>query len=468
MAIRCLFENAVAISPEIDNFFLRGISDLGGNDLKPNRINNETAFTILMPGVELDYGDAPDPVSTTPGRYPVRHINDGARHAISGNVAILGASVDPDSDATPVPGADSDSDDGITFGSALNPLGLFNHHIATNVTVVMNSPGFVDGWIDFNGDGDWTDPGEQILTSVEFTADALTRSFDVTIPANTPVPTSAITSYARFRSSSVGGLQPIGLAVDGEVEDYKVTIVPGTPPTAVNDSYTINEDGTLTTTDAAGTITPNFRIDDGVAANDTDPDGGPFTIVPVSVPPQVTLIGTGGLFTLQPAPDFNGQFTMTYRVSDGVLVSNNIGTVTFTVREVNDAPTANNDTITSPEDTVLLIASSTLFNNDLRGPANESGQTLSISAVTPLSANGGSVSLVAGQITYTPPADFSGIDTFTYTITDNGTTAGVPAPLSSTATVTINVQDRNDPPTAGGDTLTVNEDSSARLPRPRC
>ncbi len=273
-------ENAVAITPEVDNYFLRGISDLAGNDLKPNRINNETSFTILMPGVELDYGDAPDPLNTTPGRYPSRHANDGARHAISQNSVFLGATVDADGDATPTPNADGDiGDDGVTFGSNLNPSGLFNRFISTDVVVTLSSPGFVDGWIDFNADGDWDDPGEQVITSQEFVAGQLTRTFKVTVPANAPVPATIVSSFARFRSSSVGGLLPTGLATDGEVEDYKVTIVPGTPPTAVNETYTINEDGSLTTVDANGTITPSFRIDDGVVANDTDPEGGPFIVV---------------------------------------------------------------------------------------------------------------------------------------------------------------------------------------------
>lgn len=457
-------ENAVAISSEIDNFYLQGISDLAGNELKPNRINNETSFTILMPGVELDYGDAPDPFTTTPGRYPTRHINDGARHAISQNAALLGAVVDADSDAIPTPLADGDTgDDGITFGSALNPAGLFNRNILTTVTVAMNSPGFVDGWIDFNADGDWTDPGEQVLTSVEFQASALTRTFQITVPANAPIPATATTAFARFRSSSVGDLLPTGLAVDGEVEDYKVTIVPGSPPTAVNDSYTINEDGTLTTTDATGTLTPNFKIDDGVAANDIDPDGGPFTIIPVSIPPEVTLIGVDGRFTFVPVANFNGSVLFTYRVSDGVLVSNNIGTATLTVREVNDAPTAVNDTFSSNEDVVLTLTSAQILANDSKGPANESAQTLTITGVSSLSSQGGTVSLVSGQITYTPPTDFSGNDLITYTISDNGTTAGLPAPLSSTGTITITVRDKNDKPIAGADTLQASEDSPASI-----
>ncbi len=462
-------ENAVAISSEIDNYYIQGISDLGGNDLKPNRINNETAFTILMPGVELDYGDAPDPFSTTSGRYPTRDVNDGARHAVDQGRAILGVNVDADADGQPTVNGDGDTnDDGVVFGSAINPQGLFNRNISTQITVTLSSPGFVDGWIDFNADGDWTDPGEQIFTSEEFTDSSLTRTFNVTVPSTAPVQTVATTAFARFRSSTVGGLQPTGLAVDGEVEDYKITIVPGTPPVAVDDTYTINEDTTLNTTDATGNSTPGFRSDDGVAANDQDIEGGPFTIIPVNVPPTITLNPAfDGRFLFTPVQNFNGTVTFTYRVSDGVLVSNNIATATIIVREVNDPPTASDDTATTNEDAVLTLTAASVLTNDA-APSFETNQTLSIFSVQPVSQQGGSVALVSGQIVYTPRPDFSGVDRIVYTITDNGTTAGVPAPLTATATVVITVNDKNDAPTPGTDPITATEDMQQRFKRLYC
>ncbi len=44
-----------------------------------------------MPGVELDYGDAPDPVSTTQGRYPTLKDNNGARHVVTSTGPMLGS-----------------------------------------------------------------------------------------------------------------------------------------------------------------------------------------------------------------------------------------------------------------------------------------------------------------------------------------------------------------------------------------
>ena len=53
------------------------------------------------------------------------------------------------------------------------------------------------------------------------------------------------------------------------------------------------------------------------------------------------------------------------------------------------------------------------------GPANESGQTLTITAVT--QGTHGSVAIEAGKVRYIPTdANYNGSDSFTYTIRDNG------------------------------------------------
>ena len=461
---------ATVISPEIDSFFLRGVADLAGNLLKPNQINNETRFTILMPGVELDYGDAPDPLGSIHGRYSTLHANDGARHVV-GSVALLGSTITSDADGQPTPTANGDAgDDGVVFGAILTTPGVFNRNTLTPVEVTLSSAGFVDAWIDFNADGDWDDPGEQILTSAQFTAGNLTQTFYVAVPATAPDLGVSTRTFARFRSSSVGGLATTGLAVDGEVEDYAVTIVPGTPPQAVNDTYVLNEDPLVAfqTTDPTGNVTPGFTIDDGVAANDL-PNGNnkqlSVTLVsgPTSAQPGSFQLNANGTFSYRPLANFNGQDTFVYRVNDGVLGSNNLGTVTLTVREVNDQPLPGPDTLTLNENDVLDIDQSVLLANDKAGPDNESGQTLTITAVSATSARGGSVTLVGGRITYVPPANYSGSDSFTYTVTDNGTTAGVVTPLSAVGTVTLQIADKNNPPITVGKNLSAVEDTPATM-----
>ena len=460
-------ENAVSISPEVDNYFLRGVADLAGNLLKPNRINNETQFTILMPGVQLDYGDAPDPFTTTAGRYPTKHENDGARHVLASSAnspILLGSTITADANGTPTPDANGDSgDDGVTFDSATLPnRGKFNRNIFTSVTVTLSNPGYADAWIDFNADGDWDDPGEKILDTVRFNSGALTRTFQIKVPDTAPIPAGPTTTFARFRSSSTGGLIPTGLAVDGEVEDYAVIIVPGTPPTAVNDTYSFNEDSIFTTSDPNGSVTPGFLIDDGVAANDQDPEGGPLGVQVVTFPAHALTfnLNSDGTFTYQPVADFNGLDTFTYRPNDGVLTSNNIGTVTINVVTVNDAPVGGTDTQTTDEDVSLNLSESVLLANDTPGPANESAQTIRITGVSPLSDRGGSVNLISGRVIYTPPSNYSGADRFTYTVTDNGTSGGLAAPKSSVVVVNVTVLDKNDAPITVPKSGETNEDTA--------
>jgi VCBS repeat-containing protein len=63
-----------------------------------------------------------------------------------------------------------------------------------------------------------------------------------------------------------------------------------------------------------------------------------------------------------------------------------------------------------------------------------------------VTSQSGSVSITNGLLTYTPRADFSGIDTFVFTVTDNGVTGTLPDPRSVTRTMTVRVLDVNDPP----------------------
>jgi hypothetical protein len=87
------------------------------------------------------------------------------------------------------------------------------------VDVTASAVGMLDAWIDFNNDGDWSDPGEQV-----FASQALLAGLNVLKPI---VPADALaneSAVARFRFSSAGGLAPTGLARDGEVEDHVVAV----------------------------------------------------------------------------------------------------------------------------------------------------------------------------------------------------------------------------------------------------
>src|SRR5205085_454716 len=94
------------------------------------------------------------------------------------------------------------------------------------VTVnVQNAPNGarLDAWIDFNGDGSWGGPGEQIADGTAVTNGENAISFDV------PSWSVAGQIVGRLRLSTSGNLGVGGLAPDGEVEDFVVTALPAFP-----------------------------------------------------------------------------------------------------------------------------------------------------------------------------------------------------------------------------------------------
>lgn len=152
-----------------------------------------------------DYGDAPS-------YYPVLSSDNGAKHyAITG--FCLGSDLTAESDGQPSTGASLDDDDGVTFATDLTPGSLATIYVTTT-----NSLGSLNAWLDFNGDGDWADSDEQIISDVQLSSGTNTLVFQV------PSTAEEGTTYARFRYSTNTGLSYTGTATDGEVEDYLVVI----------------------------------------------------------------------------------------------------------------------------------------------------------------------------------------------------------------------------------------------------
>ena len=177
-----------------------------------------TNFNNSLAALGLDFGDAPAPFLTL--------LPDGARHVL-GSGLTLGATVDAEVNGQPDAAANGDGgdEDGVTFGAL---------QAGTNSTITVNAvvPGtaVLNAWIDFNNDGDWADTGEQIFADQAVVNG--TNTLTAAIPAGaTPGP-----AFARFRISSCGGHTFTGLARDGEVEDYAVTLVAAKASSSGRDS----------------------------------------------------------------------------------------------------------------------------------------------------------------------------------------------------------------------------------------
>jgi VCBS repeat-containing protein len=187
-----------------------------------------------------------------------------------------------------------------------------------------------------------------------------------------------------------------------------------TAPVAAGDSYSTSEDTLL-----------SISVP-GVLGNDTDSQNSTLTATLVTNPPHGTLVfNSNGSFSYTPAANYFGPDSFSYKVSDGNLESN-IATVSITVNSVNDAPSAVNDSATvaknSGANTINVLSNDTDTEND----------ALTVSSV--IQGAHGSVAVTNGgsNISYTPNANYTGSDSFTYTISDgNGGT--------STATVSVSV-----------------------------
>ena len=269
-----------------------------------------------------------------------------------------------------------------------------------------------DGLVDEAGAFDGLQPlgeAERLLFSVTFTAsqqgvavfssdpaDLLPAHDTLLFNVNQAIPTSQI-----------------------EYGTVQLTIEQGNPPVAVDDDYETDEDVPL-----------NISAEDGVLANDSDPDGNVISAVLVNgtTNGQLTLRPDGS-FVYTPAENFAGQDAFTYRATDGALFSN-IATVTIDVIPIDDAPVAVDDQYLIADDPPLIVsAEDGVLANDF----DAEGDPLSAVLVDEPS-HGELVFNSDGSFTYMPETDFVGRDTFTYQAIAGGKESNV-------ATVRIDVGD---------------------------
>jgi hypothetical protein len=157
--------------------------------------------------MEFDFGDAPSE------RYRTLFGQNGALHIYNPKV-YLGQLIDtevnaqPDHAATGDDNAGLDDEDGIKFTAPISA------GQTTTVEVQASCSGYLNAWMDFNNNGNWADPDEQIFKD-KFIPGGISL-----LPV--PIPSDAVPPpiFSRFRFSTEPGLYVVGIAIDGEVEDY--------------------------------------------------------------------------------------------------------------------------------------------------------------------------------------------------------------------------------------------------------
>ena len=188
-----------------------------------------------------------------------------------------------------------------------------------------------------------------------------------------------------------------------------------------------------------------FVID--VQANDTDEENT-SVVTAIVVGPQngsVSIIN-GDSVRYTPNPNFHGVDSFQYSICEptGECAT---AWVFITLTPVNDAPIAVNDTVTTPEDTPIIID---VQNNDTDV---DGGLDTMITRILISTVNGTAIVLNGDKVEYTPNPNFTGVDSFQYVVCDTSNTC-------DTAWVFITVSGENDKPVAVDDEVTTNEEVS--------
>ncbi|HBC3505256.1 tandem-95 repeat protein [Vibrio parahaemolyticus] len=160
-----------------------------------------------------------------------------------------------------------------------------------------------------------------------------------------------------------------------------------------------------------------------------------------------TLVDNGdGTWTFTPQIDDDTEVSFTFDIIDDedLVVS---GSANLDILPINDAPNAENDVITTEEDTAVTIG---VLVND----SDVEGDALSIQSAS-VPKEQGTVEVVDGKLVFTPAENFNGEATISYIVTDGD--------LTDEAKVSVTVTPVNDSPVAVDDTTSIQEDTAVTI-----
>jgi thermitase len=239
------------------------------------------------------------------------------------------------------------------------------------------------------------------------------------------------------------------LGTSGGRVEWVATHCSGAPFRLVYDGRAAGANGAPVASDVAAAGDEDTVI--GWTPSASDPEADALTCTVVSHPSHGTAsVASCASGTYTPEPDYNGTDSFTYKASDGSADSN-VATVTIIVYPVQDAPDASDDSASVAEDGATDID---VLSND----GDRDGDPLTVISVS-APAHGAATINADGTIHYEPGPDFSGPDSFTYTISDgNGGSDG--------ATVAVVVEPVNDPPIAQDDAYSVEAEGTLAVGTP--
>jgi len=220
-------------------------------------------------------------------------------------------------------------------------------------------------------------------------------------------------------------------------------------PTVSNITKSGNEDIAISFT--ASDFTNKFSDPDADALTQVKvidlPSNGTLKLNGVTIAAGQVISATDLVnITFTPNPNWNGTTSFNWNGYDGTSYAAANASVNITVNAVNDPPTTVGDVNTTYINTPVR-------GNVLTNDSDPEGNTLTVTAQTNAATGHGTVTVnTDGTYTYTPNSGYTGEDTFTYQVCDNGT----PSACSS-STVTVEVMPTpgtgNNPPVAVNDYL---------------
>ncbi|MCU4176764.1 tandem-95 repeat protein [Carboxylicivirga sp. N1Y90] len=242
------------------------------------------------------------------------------------------------------------------------------------------------------------------------------------------------------------------------VATVQITVDPvNDAPVAVNDVLIADEDN-----DATVNVTTNDTDVDGtvdVTTVDLDPSTGGIQTTFASTNGDWSVDNTG-LVTFTPDANWFGDEVINYTVNDNDGTVSNSATITATINDINDAPVAVNDVLSADEDNAATV-NVTTNDTDVDGTVDVTTVDLDPSTggiqTTFASTNGDWSVDNTGLVTFTPDANWFGVEVINYTVNDNNGT------VSNSATITATINDINDAPVAVNDVLSADEDNIATV-----
>ena len=403
------------------------------NDSEHTNFNTAIAIDVLANDYDVDIGDTlvvTDPPLGIPTATAFGSVlNNGGNVTYTPNPGYFSTPGNPDSFTYTIDDGNGGTATATVQVDVNGPPTAVNDAYSTNEDQVLNVPGFPGGGVLFND----SDPNNDSLNALKLsdpTDGTLTLNGDGSFTYD-PAP-----DFNGTDSFSYEACDP-----DGECDTASVTInVIAQPdaPVAANDTYSVDEDDVL-----------NVAVP-GVLGNDYDGDdvSAPYwdtltvnTTPVVDVSNGTLTLNSDGSFDFAPSANYNGPDQFQYEACDPTPLCDT-ATVFIAVNSVNDPPVAVDDTAFTDEDVDVDID---VLAND-NDPVE--GDSLEVSSVT--QGTNGAVTNNGSDVTYSPDANYFGMDSFTYTVTDNN--GGF-----DTANVTVTVNSINDPPVANDDSTSMSQ-----------